>query len=132
MAITFGLPDSAGMTNPEQVRARLSARRSELSHRATRVDADLQRKGEPLSPDFAEQATQRENDEVLGAIGDSARQEIAQIDAALARLERDQYGECVKCGATIEAARLEAVPYADVCRGCAAELERRGATISRQ
>ena len=88
MAITFGLPDSAGMTNPEQVRARLSARRSELSHRATRVDADLQRKGEPLSPDFAEQATQRENDEVLGAIGDSARQEIAQIDAALARLEQ--------------------------------------------
>ncbi len=120
------------MTNPEQIRARLRARRTELTARASRVDADLQRKTEPLSPDFAEQATQRENDEVLGAIGDSARREIGQIDAALARLDRDQYGLCTRCGATIETARLEAVPYADVCRGCATEIERQGATVTRQ
>ncbi|MCB1623238.1 MAG: TraR/DksA family transcriptional regulator [Pseudomonadales bacterium] len=119
------------MTDSDAVRARLRARRAELAHRASRVDDDLRRKSEPLSPDFAEQANQRGNDEVLGAIGESARFEISQIDAALARMDRDQYGDCGRCGASIEPARLEAVPYANVCRKCATELEQQRASIAR-
>jgi RNA polymerase-binding transcription factor DksA len=105
--------------NRQDVRHQLRARRAELTQRASRVRADLTRATDPLSPDFAEQATQRENDEVLGAIGQSATSEIQQIDRALARLDRGEYEICSVCGAPIEPQRLAAVPYAIECRRCA-------------
>jgi DnaK suppressor protein len=104
----------------EQIARRLRARRAELSHRAGRVDADLRRDHEPLSADFAEQAVQRENDEVLGAIGASAASEIRAIDTALTRIAAGSYGTCTGCGHSIQPARLAAVPYASHCVDCAA------------
>ncbi len=101
------------------VRARLLERQRELRTRASQVSADLRREGEPLSADFAEAATQRENDDVLGAISDSAREELGLLEAALRRLEEGRYGTCSFCGDPIEQERLEAVPYADRCRACA-------------
>jgi DnaK suppressor protein len=101
------------------IRARLQQRKAELAHRASRVRADLTRANEPLSPDFADQVTQRENDDVLGAIGMSAQSEMIQIDRALARLERGEYETCAVCGERIESQRLAAVPYAIECRHCA-------------
>ena len=72
-----------------------------------------------MSHDFAEQVTQRENDDVLGAISDSASAELAQVEAALRRLERGHYGICAVCGEPIEPQRLAAVPYAQRCSRCA-------------
>ncbi len=101
------------------IRSYLERRRAELQQRADRVRADLRRTNEPLSPDFAEQVTQRENDEVLGAIGDAARSEIAQIDRALQRLAAGEYRVCAACGNDIAPDRLAAVPYTTYCGACA-------------
>lgn len=106
------------------VRERLLARRAELQQRAQRARADLQRQNEALSPDFAEQATQRENDDVLGAIEQSAKEELVQISQALARLDRGEYGLCMRCGEDIDSGRLEAVPHAERCAACARESGR--------
>jgi DnaK suppressor protein len=103
----------------EAVRARLLRRREELQGRASRASADLRHESDPLSADFAEQVTQRESDEVLSAISESARGELKQISAALRRLEEGQYESCVVCGGPIEPGRLVAVPYTDRCRTCA-------------
>lgn len=46
-------------------------------------------------------------------------EELAQIDAALHRLDIGQYRRCSVCHGQIEAARLDAVPYAVTCRRCA-------------
>jgi DnaK suppressor protein len=46
-------------------------------------------------------------------------QTIVQIDAALDRLRDGTYGTCQGCGAAIPAERLEAVPWAALCVGCA-------------
>ena len=77
-------------------------------------------RAEALSADFAEQATQTSNDEVLAAIGATVRAEITDIDAALGRLAAGRYGICARCGTQIEPARLRAVPYTLTCAGCAA------------
>lgn len=103
----------------QAVRTRLLERQRELRKRASEVNADLRREEEPLSADFAEAATQRENDEVLGAISDSARAELVLLEAALRRLDEGRYGSCSVCADPIEEERLEAVPYADRCRACA-------------
>ena len=64
----------------------------------TTPSADLRHEADPLSADFAEQVTQRENDDVLGAISDSARVELEQVEPALRRLAAGRYGICVVCG----------------------------------
>lgn len=44
--------------------------------------------------------------------------ELADVDAALARIARGSYGICVTCGQPIPFARLEVVPFADNCVEC--------------
>jgi DnaK suppressor protein len=100
-------------------RERLLKRRDELRQRASEATADLRHEADPLSADFAEQVTQRENDDVLGAISSSARAELLQVEAALRRLESGRYTTCAVCGEDIEPERLAAVPYTDRCRSCA-------------
>jgi len=87
--------------------------------RASEAGADLRREHEPLSPDFSEQAVQRENDDVLRGLGDAARGELASINRALSRIESGSYLTCSACGADIDTRRLEAVPYTDRCAACA-------------
>ncbi len=107
----------------DAIRERLRRRAAELRERALRADRDLRHEADPLSADFAEQVTQRENDDVLGAISDSASAELQQIEAALRRLDQGHYGICVVCGEPIEPGRLAAVPYAQRCSGCAESAE---------
>ena len=45
--------------------------------------------------------------------------EIRRIDAALARLEADEFGDCLRCGEEIEPARLELDPAVPLCFDCA-------------
>lgn len=51
---------------------------------------------------------------------DGATAALAEIRAALARLESGGYGTCETCGEPIGAARLEARPAARTCIACAA------------
>lgn len=47
-------------------------------------------------------------------------QRLADIVAALERIEAGTYGACEHCGKAIAVARLEARPYARTCIDCAA------------
>jgi len=53
------------------------------------------------------------------ALLDGARQRLAEIDAAMARLADGSYGRCAACGRPIGAARLSARPTAATCIRCA-------------
>ena len=48
---------------------------------------------------------------------------LAQIEAALERIEESTYGECEECGAKIPKARLSAIPYTAYCVKCASDME---------
>jgi DnaK suppressor protein len=47
------------------------------------------------------------------------RDEVRRIEAALRRIEQDEFGYCVRCGDDIAEGRLEADPTATVCIPCA-------------
>lgn len=102
-----------------KTRQLLNARRQELAERLQRITRDRSRETQPLSPDFSDQATQRENDEVLDRLDESTRGELKQIEHAIAHLDRGLYGFCEHCGERIEPARLLALPQATVCFDCA-------------
>lgn len=47
-----------------------------------------------------------------------AGQVIAEIEQALARIERGTYGRCQACGGAVARERLEAIPHARHCVAC--------------
>ncbi|MCP4317277.1 MAG: TraR/DksA family transcriptional regulator [Hyphomicrobiales bacterium] len=94
---------------------RLLDRRSELIERLTKLDDWLD---DPVDPDVEERATERELDEVFELQGRAGQEEIVAIDAAIKRIENKVYGLCLDCGEPISEERLDAVPYATLCREC--------------
>jgi DnaK suppressor protein len=68
-------------------------------------------------PEGATIAFEREH---AAALARQARQHLADIDAALGRLDSGRYGTCERCGAPIGPARLAARPAAATCITCAA------------
>jgi DnaK suppressor protein len=45
------------------------------------------------------------------------------IDAALKRIQEDEYGVCANCQEEMQQKRLEAVPWAKHCISCQEKLE---------
>lgn len=109
--------------NLTAIKNELTERKALLEQRADKVERDASHRDQPLSADFAEQAVERENDDVLTAIGEESRHEIDLINKALQRIEQDEYGECQGCGNDIDELRLAAVPYAELCIQCAEKQE---------
>lgn len=56
----------------------------------------------------------------VSALLTSARSHLMEIDDALVRVDKGSYGDCVSCGAEIQAERLAAHPVARRCVGCPA------------
>ena len=48
---------------------------------------------------------------------------LDQVDTALKRLDAGTYGTCARCGKSIGARRLEALPYVTLCVTCQEEVE---------
>jgi DnaK suppressor protein len=67
-------------------------------------------------PEGATLAFERQHTAALLA---RAREQIAEIDAAIARLGAGTYGICVQCGQPIGRERLAARPAAATCVRCA-------------
>ena len=56
---------------------------------------------------------------------ENARDLLDQVDAALRKVEDGTYGKCARCGKSIEAARVKALPHASLCISCKRLEERR-------
>lgn len=104
------------MVDIAKFRLVLESRRDELIERLREIDETLD---SHQSKDWEELATEREGDEVLEGMGTSGKVEIAKIQAALQRMEDDEFGFCVSCGDEISEERLDVVPYTPFCRTCA-------------
>lgn len=95
----------------------ITARIAELTTQMRKISDDLD---QPLPAHLEDQAIDLEDDEVLEGIGRANQQEVRLLNTALARIKDGSYGICQKCGDPISEARLDAVPYAQICRNCAA------------
>lgn len=94
---------------------RLAARLADLQASVRHIE---QAQRQPLDDDFAEQAIEREDDEVLDGVERAALADIALTQQALARLSAGTYGRCVACGEAIDPARLDVMPAAALCIRC--------------
>ena len=100
----------------QQLRADLEQRLAQMLDRLASIKRDVTREH---SGDSAEQAQERENDEVVDALGNETAQSIRDIRAAIERIDEGSYGLCESCGKEIGEARLKVVPEATRCVNCA-------------
>ena len=54
-------------------------------------------------------------------LSEGVRRELAEIDAALVRIEEGRYGRCLSCGGPMGLQRLRAIPEARYCVGCSGQ-----------
>jgi RNA polymerase-binding transcription factor DksA len=104
------------MIDKDAAKRRLEATLAELLGRQGHVARDL---AEPRNADSKEQAVEVEDDAALEGESALIAREIASLRRALERIGQGVYGECVRCGADIATARLQARPEAALCIDCA-------------
>ena len=74
---------------------------------------------------LADTATETYDRELDYTLEENSEHVLAEIDAALKRIEDGTYGTCTNRGEQIPLDRLEARPYATLCIDCQREQERR-------
>jgi RNA polymerase-binding transcription factor DksA len=112
-----------GTTTDIELIERLRARERELAARLERVKRDRRRSRGALDPDFAEQAVERQNDEVLDGLDVVEQRELVATRSALRRIDAGCFGICDECGGDVDPLRLEADPSVECCVRCAEARE---------
>lgn len=95
--------------------------KQDMTNRINSIDQDIRHEG--MTADWSEQASERENDEVLESLGNSSEQELLMINYALKRIESGNYYQCDECGEDIPSARLKLLPFTAHCVNCAEKIE---------
>lgn len=109
------------MTDESRFRQVLLDMKNERTRRIRSIDKNIRHEG--MSADWSEQASERENDEVLESLGSNSEKELQMIKYALKRIEDGSYFQCDRCGAEIPEARLELLPFTPHCVDCAEKIE---------
>lgn len=115
------------------VRVKLLKKRLELEGK---LRADLQRRDEEDGvKDTVESAFLSAEKDLNAALITMAASELVLINDALDRIQNGTYHVCLDCGEEIEKKRIEALPFATLCRSCkesSEELEVLSAKKKRQ
>jgi DnaK suppressor protein len=81
--------------------------------------------GEETAHDLADNATETYDRELDYTLEENSEHVLAEIDAALKRIEEGTFGICTNCGKKIAEERLEARPWATLCIDCQRDQEGR-------
>ena len=98
-----------------QAKERLLAREQELLRDMRRLGDDAREAKETQVEDSIDAVGSSENQALNFRMDTVASEELAQVQAALQRVEDGTYGTCVDCGRAISDARLEALPWTPYC-----------------
>lgn len=108
------------MSNIQSLKERLQVMQEQLAIKLHKIKQDVTR---VANTDWAEQAQERENDEVMDALGNEVRRELQQVNRALRRIDEGDYEYCSDCGEPIALARLQVLPFTDYCIECATKRD---------
>jgi RNA polymerase-binding transcription factor DksA len=113
-----------------QYRRRLQALRDRLRRDLAHLGAEARQGaageagGLPQAPpDRVDLGSLQFEAQVTLGLLDTEQELLADIDAALSRLDRGTFGRCEHCRRAISRERLSAVPYSRHCVGCARHLQ---------
>ena len=108
----------------EKLKAALLIEQTALTAEVEQLNNVIKEEGVGYSTHPADEGTNAFDQARDLAVQVSAEQTLKLVNDALARLDNGTFGLCLDCGQEIDAARLEAIPYAPVCLNCQAKRER--------
>lgn len=78
--------------------------------------------GAPAHPRPSDPAARwADYESIPGPMPEGVRRELAEIDAALGRIQEGRYGTCLACGGPMGLQRLRAIPEARYCIACSGQ-----------
>jgi DnaK suppressor protein len=101
--------------NIERFKQRLRENERELRAEIARLEAEARASGGAEVGDPTDAATSSEGIAESLQEDSLAWQTLIQVQDALRRIEDGTYGKCIACSRPLEAARLEAIPWAPYC-----------------
>ena len=101
--------------NTEHFKQRLLNKERELVGEMARLEQEARDSGEAEVRDSTDDATSAQGTSEALEEDVLISQTLTLVRDALKRIEAGTYGKCIVCGRQIEAARLEAVPWAAYC-----------------
>jgi DnaK suppressor protein len=108
----------------EQLRRALLMQRREIFERLHHFEEDWQALGE-RDIELEEEAQKADLTSLFDQLDERSKEQIEEIDLALCRIAAGSYGICEECEELIPLKRLEALPYARLCVGCARKYEKK-------
>jgi len=103
-----------------ELKQQLVGLQEELADKLERIKS---RMTQEANSDWSEQAQERENDEVIDALGNEVRRELSLVNLALHRMKEGDYEFCDDCGDSINMERLKVLPYTSHCIKCASKRD---------
>ena len=108
----------------------LKAKQVQLKNAVRSVVSERRSNEAGRTADVTVWATETLNDEIQVALADRHSRQLAQIEAALERLARGDYGICHDCEEFIGLPRLKALPFAHRCSACQSRAERKARQVA--
>ena len=97
---------------------KLQSRREELMRTIARTEEEGRQADDDQTVDLADKAANSYTKEFLFRMTNTDRTILSMIDAALKRIQSNEYGLCANCQEEMQQKRLEAVPWAKHCINC--------------
>ena len=82
--------------------------------------------GQSNVPDLADMSSNAYSREMLLNLSDAQNRKLKDIDAALERMDNDEYGICASCSEEITPRRMEVRPFSRYCIECKTDIEKFG------
>jgi len=107
----------------EYYKKKLVTRRDELMRGIARTEQEGREADEDPTVDLADKAANSYTKEFLFGQTHNDRGLLALVEAALARIKDEEFGECGACHQELQQKRLEAVPWTRYCITCQEKQE---------
>jgi DnaK suppressor protein len=101
----------------------LVARRNEIVRKLSEFRNESKEVETDIAQDVADKAESSYTKEFLLSLSDAERDLLFQMDAALRRIDRGEFGNCQMCQKEISKKRLNALPWTPFCIDCQEKAE---------
>jgi DnaK suppressor protein len=107
----------------DEYRKKLVHRRNDLVNKLSEFRNESKQIESDIAQDLADKAESSYTKEFLLSMSDAERDELLQIDAALKRIDKREFGSCLMCQKEISKKRLSHLPWTPLCIECEEKAE---------
>jgi len=107
----------------EDYRKKLLVRKQEIVRKLSEFHNESKEVETDIAQDIADKAESSYTKEFLLSLSDAEREQLPQIDDALRRIRKGEYGLCQMCQKEIGKKRLNVLPWTPYCIDCQEKAE---------